>query len=60
MGSMLTLGYVIINDRTDFTDKQQEHFVHVDPMWRITDEHVIKTINILNYERDKNSNSCRM
>ena len=42
--------YVIIDDRTDFTNKQQEHFVHVDPMWGITDEHVSKAINILNNE----------
>jgi hypothetical protein len=40
--------YVIIDDRTDFTNNQQEHFVYVNPMWGITDEHVKLAINILN------------
>jgi hypothetical protein len=42
--------YVIIDDRTDFTDEQKEHFVHVDPMWGLTDEHVKLAINVLNHE----------
>ena len=40
--------YVIIDDRCDFTEEQkQNHFVHIDAMWGITDDHVIKAINIL-------------
>ena len=39
--------YVIIDDRTDFTDKQKEHFVHVDSMWGLTNEHVNNAIKIL-------------
>lgn len=42
--------YVIIDDRTDFTDKQKEHFVHVDPMWGLVDKHVELTIKILKNE----------
>ena len=44
------INYVIIDDRTDFTDEQKEHFVHVDPMWGLNDEHVQLAINILNHE----------
>jgi len=41
--------YVIIDDRTDFTSEQKEnHFIHVDPMWGLTDKHVELAINILN------------
>lgn len=42
------INYVIIDDRTDFTDEQKEHFVHIDPMWGLTDEHVELAINVLN------------
>lgn len=42
--------YIIIDDRTDFTEKQKEHFIHVDSMWGLTDEHVKLAINILNHE----------
>lgn len=41
------VNYVIIDDRTDFTDEQKKYFVHVDSMYGLTDEHVIKAINIL-------------
>ena len=34
----------------NFTDEQKEHFVHVDSMWGLTDEHVQLAINILNHE----------
>ena len=44
------VNYVIIDDRTDFTDEQKEHFVHVDPMWGLTDKHVKLAINVLNHE----------
>lgn len=44
------INFVIIDDRTDFTDKQKEHFVHVDSMWGLTDDHVKLAINILNHE----------
>ena len=44
------INYVIIDDRTDFTDEQKEHFVHVDSMWGITDKHVELAINILSHE----------
>ena len=44
------INYVIIDDRTDFTNEQKEHFVHIDPMWGLTDEHVQLAINILNHE----------
>jgi hypothetical protein len=33
-----------------FTDEQKEHFVHTDPMWGLTDEHIQLTINILSHE----------
>lgn len=45
--------YVIIDDRTDFTDKQKDHFVYVNPMYGLTDTHVIQAINIL---QNENSN----
>ena len=41
--------FVIIDDRTDFTDEQSPHFVHIDPMWGITDRHVEFAIAILNH-----------
>ena len=40
--------YVIIDDRTDFSEKQKEHFVHVNPYCGITDNDMINAINILN------------
>ena len=41
--------FVIIDDRTDFTDEQSPHFVHIDPMWGITDRHVEFAIAILKH-----------
>lgn len=40
--------YVIIDDRTDFTENQQPHFVHVDSYVGLTDEDVELAIGILN------------
>ena len=41
--------FVIIDDRTDFTDEQSPHFVHIDPMYGITDKDVEFAIAILNH-----------
>ena len=40
--------YVIIDDRTDFKDDQQEHFIKVNPYCGFTDELMNKAIKILN------------
>lgn len=40
--------YVIIDDRTDFKDEQQSHFIHVNPHIGFTDEQMMEVINILN------------
>ena len=40
--------YVIIDDRIDFKDYQQSHFVHVNAHNGLTDELMRKAINILN------------
>lgn len=40
--------YVIIDDRTDFTEEQKEHFVHINSMQGIDDMDVQLAINILN------------
>lgn len=40
--------YVIIDDRTDFTDEQQPYFIKVNPHIGFTDELMNKTINLLN------------
>lgn len=39
--------YVIIDDRTDFLDKQLLHFVHVDSYKGFTDENYKQALNIL-------------
>lgn len=41
--------YLILDDRTDFTEEQLPHFVHVDPMYGLTDAHVKIGIQILNH-----------
>ena len=41
--------YAILDDRTDFTDEQQPHFVHVDPYYGLTDDHADIAIMILNH-----------
>ena len=45
--------YVIIDDRTDFTNEQYPHFVHINSMWGIRDENVDNAISILN-KKDEN------
>lgn len=40
--------YVIIDDRTDFKENQNDNFVHINPMYGITDEDMNKAIAILN------------
>jgi hypothetical protein len=40
--------YVIIDDRTDFNENQNDNFVHINPMYGITDEDMNKAIAILN------------
>jgi hypothetical protein len=40
--------YVIIDDRTDFKENQNDNFVHVNPMYGITDENMNQAIAILN------------
>jgi hypothetical protein len=45
--------YVIIDDRTDFTNEQYPHFVYINPMWGIRDENVDNAISILN-KKDEN------
>lgn len=42
------INYVIIDDRTDFTENQQPHFVHVDSYKGLTDEDTELAIGILN------------
>lgn len=39
--------YVIIDDRTDFSDKQKENFIHVNPNIGFTDEQMKQAIMIL-------------
>ena len=41
--------YVILDDRIDFTEEQQPHFVHVNPMVGLTDDNVDIAIMILNH-----------
>lgn len=41
--------YLILDDRTDFMDEQLPHFVHVDSMYGLTDNHVKIGIQILNH-----------
>lgn len=41
--------YVIIDDRTDFTEEQQPHFVHVNPFCGITDDDADIAIMTLNH-----------
>ena len=40
--------YVIIDDRTDFNENQNDNFVHINSMYGITDEDMNKAIAILN------------
>lgn len=40
--------YVIIDDRTDFFENQQSHFVHINFYYGITDDDVSKAKQILN------------
>lgn len=39
--------YVILDDRTDFTEEQQPHFIHVNPYCGLTDDDIIIADNIL-------------
>lgn len=41
--------YVIIDDRTDFTDEQQPHFVHVNSYCGLTDDNADIAIMTLNH-----------
>lgn len=41
--------FVIIDDRTDFTEGQQPHFIHVDSMYGLTDDNVDIAIMTLNH-----------
>lgn len=41
--------FVIIDDRTDFTDDQRPHFIHIDPMYGINDDDVDIAIMTLNH-----------
>ena len=41
--------YTILDDRTDFTDEQQPHFVHINPMYGLTDDDADIAIMILNH-----------
>lgn len=41
--------FVIIDDRMDFTDEQESHFVHVNSMCGLTDDNVDIAIMILNH-----------
>lgn len=41
--------YAILDDRSDFTEEQRPHFVHINPKVGITDEDVDIAIMILNY-----------
>lgn len=41
--------YVIIDDRTDFTEEQEPHFVHINSMYGITDEDADIAIMTLNH-----------
>lgn len=42
------INYVIIDDRTDFKENQNNNFVHINPMYGITDEDMNQAIAILN------------
>lgn len=42
--------YVILDDRTDFSDKQNPHFVHINSYIGLTDKDTDLAINILNRE----------
>ena len=41
--------FVILDDRMDFTKEQEPHFVHVNPMYGITDDDADIAIMILNH-----------
>lgn len=41
--------YVILDDREDFNEDELPHFVKVDPMYGLTDDHVKIAINILKH-----------
>ena len=41
--------YLILDDRADFTEEQQPHFIYVDPMYGLTDDHIKIGIQILNH-----------
>ena len=41
--------YTILDDRTDFTDEQQPHFVHINPMYGLTDDDADIASMILNH-----------
>lgn len=41
--------YVILDDRTDFTEDQWPHFVHIDPMYGLTDDNTSIAIMTLNH-----------
>lgn len=41
--------YVILDDRSDFSENQWPHFVHIDPMYGLTDEHTDIAIMTLNH-----------
>lgn len=41
--------YVILDDRIDFTEEQQPHFIHVNPMIGLTDDDVDIAIMTLNH-----------
>lgn len=41
--------YVILDDRVDFTEEQQPHFIHVNPMIGLTDDDVDIAIMTLNH-----------
>ena len=41
-------GYVIIDDRTDFKENQLNNFIHINPMYGISNDDMEKAIAILN------------
>lgn len=41
--------FVILDDRSDFKDYQLSHFVHIDPMDGLTNDHVVLAIQILKH-----------
>ncbi len=43
------INYVIIDDRTDFTEEQKVHFVHINSYVGLTEEDVQLAKNILNH-----------